>query len=937
MVKIATWNVCLGLKNKKTYVSNTIEDNKIDICCIQECEIEKNYPSQILTFKNFHLEIENNTIKSRCCTYIRGGLPYVRRDDLEGVDNNLVIVEATFKTKKFLIINIYRTFSQQGGVTPETRFGIQIDIIKNAIINNKSCTPIVLGDFNLNFSLNHNITYQYKRLFDTLNVAVMDCGLTQIVNFPTWHRNINGIDKESTLDHIYIEDTTKIESLTNVTPEIGDHKLIILELSESAIIPKKVLKRNWKNYSTEVLRQELSRSVFDYNITNVQQFWNNLENGIVGVVDAVAPVTEFTNNYTTRSGPQTVLKPLINKKRRLLKLYKTSKREQLLDNIKEINKSIVEKSKHIKRNSVRRSLVPGNSKSLWNAVNLAKDINPNTIPHNMSDNGSNIDPNNLSDAFAQFFDNKVKSIVDTCKVEDNVYNGTTKVFSHESNFMTTKNVSDAIKSIKIKNCEGYDRIPQRILIEGHDILLPPIKRLFELIYEYKCIPQQWSISKIIPIHKKGSKTNIQNYRPIANLCAMTKVFEQLIINRIKDIEKSNSVDITGSSQHGFKKGKSTATAGLTIQSLLSHALDQNKYALMSSIDLSAAFDVVNIKLLLKRLKIIGLPNDIIELIKVWLCNRLFYVDLDGECSYIRTSDSGTIQGSRLGPILYAIYVSALFDLEKMTNYADDNLIVRWNSSLQTLIIDMKKTLEAITKWLKDSGLKVNESKTELCLFHRNPHELISLIFNGVTLTSKHHMNVLGVVFDSRLQWNEHVAQTIRKTNSALHCVKQIKYYFNPTELLQIITSNIYSILYYNSEIWNIPTLHSETKIKLMSMSANALKLCTPSYHDRMSYVDLHYINKRATPAQMCVYKHSLVLYKLLDTRTPIMDWIDLNFQQSFNGRETFFKFFSTNNYRVGSNNICNRMSILNGKLPLSSVEKSFESFKIFCKQTILGI
>ena len=44
MVKIATWNVCLGLKNKKTYVSNTIEDNKIDICCIQECEIEKNYP-----------------------------------------------------------------------------------------------------------------------------------------------------------------------------------------------------------------------------------------------------------------------------------------------------------------------------------------------------------------------------------------------------------------------------------------------------------------------------------------------------------------------------------------------------------------------------------------------------------------------------------------------------------------------------------------------------------------------------------------------------------------------------------------------------------------------------------------------------------------------------------------------------------------------------
>ena len=136
------------------------------------------------------------------------------------------------------------------------------------------------------------------------------------------------------------------------------------------------------------------------------------------------------------------------------------------------------------------------------------------------------------------------------------------------------------------------------------------------------------------------------------------------------------VDLTGNSQHGFKQKRSTATAGLTIQSLLSHALDRNEFALMSSIDLSAAFDVVNVKLLIKRLKIIGLPSDVIELIKIWLSSRMFYVDINGNCSYIKTSYTGTIQGSRLGPILYAIDVSPLFDIEKMTNYADDNLIVR---------------------------------------------------------------------------------------------------------------------------------------------------------------------------------------------------------------------------------------------------------------------
>ena len=917
-------------------MSKMIKDNNIDICCIQECEIQKDYPSNILSFKNYNLEVENNSIKARCCIYIRGGISYVRRDDLEGVDSNLVIIEAKTNAQIYLIINLYRSFSMQGDVTPEVRFVTQINTIKSAILNNMSLTPIVVGDFNLNYSLNHNITYQYKRLFDTLNVAVMDCGLTQVVDFPTWHRKINGIDKESILDHIYVKDTTKIVAIENIDPEIGDHKIIIMELSDAAVTPSKIIKRSWKNYSCDKLNEGLSGCVFDYSITNVQHFWNNLENQIVNVIDVVAPMSEFINDYTTATSPQTVLKPLINKKRRLLKLYKTSKQTRLLDNIKDINKEIMAKVKQFKRNSIRRSLVPGNSKSLWNAVNLAKDINPIVIPNNMTKDGALIDSKNLSDAFAEFFDDKVKSIVETCRVNDNVYNGFQRVVGLESNFMTTRNVLEALKSIKIKNCEGYDRMPQRILNEGCNLLLQPITRLFELIYVSKSIPQQWSISKIIPLHKKGPKTDIQNYRPIANLCAMTKVFEQLIINRIREIEKINLVDLTGNSQHGFKKGRSTATAGLTIQSLLSHALDQNKYALMSSIDLSAAFDVVNINLLLKRLKIIGLPNDIIELIRIWLSNRMFYVDLNGKCSYLKTSDSGTIQGSRLGPILYAIYVSPLFDLEKMTNYADDNLIVRWSNCLENLIVDMKKSLEAITKWLRDSGLKVNDSKTELCLFHWNPQNPVNLTFNGINLKSSQHMNVLGVIFDSRLNWNDHVAQTIKKTNSALHCIRQIKYYFNPNELLQIITSNVYSIMYYNSEIWNIPTLHHEAKQKLLSISANALKICTPTYHDRMSHLELHTLNKRATPDQMCVYKQAMVLYKLIETQSPIADWIDLHHQQSFNRRDTYFKFFRLNNYRVGCNNICNRMSLLNGKLPLSSVDKSFDSFKVQCKQILLG-
>ena len=86
--------------------------------------------------------------------------------------------------------------------------------------------------------------------------------------------------------------------------------------------------------------------------------------------------------------------------------------------------------------------------------------------------------------------------------------------------------------------------------------------LFNEIYFTKVIPDQWLISKVGPICKKGNKNYSVNYRPISNLCSTSKVFEKLILKRIMEIQKENEVDLTGEEQHGFKKAKSTASAGL---------------------------------------------------------------------------------------------------------------------------------------------------------------------------------------------------------------------------------------------------------------------------------------------------------------------------------------------------------------------------------------
>ena len=121
--------------------------------------------------------------------------------------------------------------------------------------------------------------------------------------------------------------------------------------------------------------------------------------------------------------------------------------------------------------------------------------------------------------------------------------------------------------------------PNANMVDGFDYLLDPLAKLFLLVYAEKVIPDQWRFVKIVPVHKKGSKQMIENYRPVANLCCTSKIFERLILNRISKLESLNNTILAGEEQHGFTKGKSTATAGLLIQSLIARALDDNQLVL----------------------------------------------------------------------------------------------------------------------------------------------------------------------------------------------------------------------------------------------------------------------------------------------------------------------------------------------------------------------
>ena len=87
------------------------------------------------------------------------------------------------------------------------------------------------------------------------------------------------------------------------------------------------------------------------------------------------------------------------------------------------------------------------------------------------------------------------------------------------------------------------------------------------------------------------------------------------------------------------------------------------------------------------------------------------------------------------------------------------------------------------------------------------------------------MNVLGVIFDCKLNWNTHIANAINKSKKAFFALRLSRKYFNANEMRTLLDSNFYSILYYNAVIWLTPEISAPMKQALHSISANALRSC----------------------------------------------------------------------------------------------------------------
>ena len=149
-------------------------------------------------------------------------------------------------------------------------------------------------------------------------------------------------------------------------------------------------------------------------------------------------------------------------------------------------------------------------------------------------------------------------------------------------------------------------------------------------------------------------------------------------------------------------------------------------------------------------------------------------------------------------------VSSVFHTEVKVSIGLGNIFRVVTSILQYLI-----------SMLNDAN-KYNQSKTEVCVFHKNDPPRVNVRVENVYVKSKKSINVLGVTFDSKLNWGEHISNTICKAKKSLYALRLLRKFFNFQEMRTLLDSYFYSILYYNCEIWLTPDINSTLKQSLFA-------------------------------------------------------------------------------------------------------------------------
>ena len=440
--------------------------------------------------------------------------------------------------------------------------------------------------------------------------------------------------------------------------------------------------------------------------------------------------------------------------------------------------------------------------------------------------------------------------------------------SMEDITVSCKGVVKLWKNLKPHKAAGPDDIHLMLLKEAADKIAPAITLLFQASLNQGNTPSTWRKALVVPIFKKGSKSDASNYRPISLTSVLCKLCEHILHSTI--ITHLANHKILSDAQHGFRKRRSCDTQLLLVLNDFSRGLEDKSQTDVIFLDFAKAFDKVSHQGLLEKAYYYGIRGHTFKWIKSFLDNRSQQVVIDGHFSIDAKITSGVPQGSVLGPLLFLTYINDLPNCVQNSVcrlFADDCILyqrIRTSQDSDKLQAD----LDQLQKWESTWLMEFNTSKCQAISITNKIKPIIGRYqVHGHILEQVNCAKYLGIYIDSKLAFNTHVDAIVKKANSTRAfldrnipwCCRKVKQ--------MAYTTYIRPTVEYASPAWDRHTKRNTNKIEMTQR--RCVRYVTGNF-DRTSSVTslLNYLSWPTLEERRRQYRLAM-MYRILHRQVDI--------------------------------------------------------------------
>ena len=404
-------------------------------------------------------------------------------------------------------------------------------------------------------------------------------------------------------------------------------------------------------------------------------------------------------------------------------------------------------------------------------------------------------------------------------------------------------VCSKLVKLQTNKAMGPDNIPPPILKEFANELAEPVTLIFNKSLSSGLAPALWKDSSIIPIPKAKQVHLESDTRPIALTSVLSKVFEDFVVTWIIE-DVGEQID---NRQFGSLKGTSTTYCLLDlVHNWLSKMDNPGHYLRACFLDFSKAFDRIDHNVVRTKLINLGVRRSIIPWICSFLSNRSQCVNLGRSMSRWLPNNAGVPQGTKLGPILFAIMINDLkITSPRSSNwkYVDDVTISEIVPTREVSIL--QNELDAISDWRNTNNMKLNPKKCKemIVTFRRDiEHPPTSLVVDNISLERVESYKLLGLTMQNNLKWDLHVSEIVTKASKRIHILRVLKRNgVSSPHLLQVYFTLVRPLLEYCCPVW-----HSSLTINLSDKVERVQKCSMRIIYPNLNY-DAALIQAKCSP------------------------------------------------------------------------------------------